>query len=282
MIKKDAYKAESREDDILDELINLALSRFTWKNLPNGLTSEQLEMLLIEHGKLMGFEDKTKGLMILPAHGEKDFNIYGLPIYYRVNSLNGKYDKTIDIEDGVLLWNNPSGTSDLNRIRIFAKRLDNVEMTEEINLFQQNMPKLILTEENTGLSAKAILDKLAKFKFAIIGKKSLTQNITSSDVLDTSAPFILDKLSDYKQNLKSEILTYLGIKNNNVQKRERLITDEVNANNEYTNINLDLMFDMRNKFCTDFNAKFGSNIIVEKREVECNELYNRVKGDSGK
>ena len=108
------------------------------------------------------------------------------------------------------------------------------------------------------------------YKFAIFGKTSLVNNISTSAVLDTSSPYILDKLQQQKTDLKNELLTYLGINNNNNIKKERMIVDEVNANNEYTSINLDLMYDLREKACKEINEKFGLNISVKKREVEEN------------
>ena len=91
----------------------------------------------------------------------------------------------------------------------------------------------------------------------------------------------MDKLQQQKTDLKNELLTYLGINNNNNVKKERMIVDEVNANNEYTSINLDLMFDLREKACKEINEKFGLNITVKKREVEQDgEVYNNSRGDN--
>ena len=60
-----------------------------------------------------------------------------------------------------------------------------------------------------------------------------------------------------------------------------MVVDEVNANNEYTSINLDLMFDLRERACKEINEKFGLNITVKKREVEENgENDNNIRGDN--
>jgi hypothetical protein len=143
------------------------------------------------------------------------------------------------------------------------------------------MPKVLLADEDSKLTAKNIIDKIRKFKFVIFGKSTLVNNIKTSDVLDTSSPFILDKLQQQKMDLKNELLTYLGINNNNNIKKERMIVDEVNANNEYTAINLDLMFDLRERACKEINEKFGLNIKVEKREVEqVGKNYTDTRGDN--
>lgn len=261
-------QAISRYDLLLDEFINLAINRFSWEGLPYGLTSEQLEKLLIKHGQLMGYQDELKGLFILPCSGTKDVNPYGLPTVYRVMSENGKISDDIEIDEGVLLKNNPLGIGDLDIIESYAKKIDDVEMTMEVNLFQQSIPRIILADEDSKLSAKKLIQQIRSFKFAIFGKSSLSNNIKSSDVLDTQAPYILDKLQDLKVSLRNELLTYLGINNINNIKKERMIVDEVNANNDYINISLDLMYDMRKKFADEFNKKYGTNITVKKREVE--------------
>ena len=263
-------KALSREYELLTEFKNLAINRFSWENLPIGLTSEQMENLLITHGEMMCFKDDKQGIFILPCFGTTDINVYGLPTEYEIKGENGRYTKTISIDDGVLIKNNPMGSSDLPVLEIFAKRIDDVEMTQDVNLFQQCMPKVILADEDSKLTVKNIIDQIRKFKFVITGKKTLANNISQSDVLDTSAPYVLDKLQQQKQDLKNELLTYLGINNNNNVKKERMVVDEVNANNEYTSINLDLMFDLRERACKEINDKFGLNISVKKREVEEN------------
>lgn len=274
--------AISRYDYLLNDFINLALNRFTWENLPLGLTSEQLELLLISKGQLMFFKDNLQGYYILPCYPTTDLNVYGIATTYQVMSENGKYNKAINLDDGVIIKNNPLAVADLPTLQIFAKRIDDVEMTQDVNLFQQCIPKVILADEDSKLTAKAIVDKIRKFKFVVFGKKSLANNITSSDVLDTTSPYLLDKLQQQKFDLKNELLTYLGINNNNNIKKERMLVDEVNANNDYTNINLDLMFDLREKACKEINSKFGFNISVKKREVESNDNENNdTRGNSG-
>lgn len=265
----------SRYEYILDEFVNLAINRFTWKNLPLGLTSEQIELMLINHGELMGFKDKNYGTLILPCFALSDINVYGLPTEYQIIGENGKYNKNMNVDEGVLLKNNPLGTSDMPTLRIYAKRIDDLEMTQDVNLFQQSMPKLILADEDSKLTAKNIIDKIREFKFVIFGKKSLINNISSSNVLDTSSPYVIDKLQQQKNELKNEALTYLSINNNNIIKKERTLVDEVNANNEYISINLDLRYELRKNFCEQMNKKYGEKMEVEKREVKEDEKNDK-------
>lgn len=268
--------------NIYNEFINLALNRFEWDNLPYGLTSEQLELMLIEHGLLMFFSDRNNGHLLLPCYGTTDLNVYGLPQLYRVNALNGKYNVDVKLDDGVLIKNNNLGSPDLEKIRVYAQRINDIEMTQEVNLFQQNIPKIVMSDENSKLSAKALIDKIKKFKFAIFAKSTLGTNIQTSDVLDTSVEMKLLELQEYKNKIRNELLTFLGINNNeNSDKKERLIVDEVNSNNEYTQSNLDLAYDMRKKACEEINMKLGGNIKVKKREVEkSGAIHDTTKKDN--
>ena len=69
--------------------------------------------------------------------------------------------------------------------------------------------------------------------------KSFTkENIT---VLKTDADFVADKILDFKHEIKNELLTDLGINNSNTDKKERLISNEVDSNNLEIKINKEVM-----------------------------------------
>ena len=67
-----------------------------------------------------------------------------------------------------------------------------------------------------------------------------------------------------KFELEREILTFFGL-NNNFEKKERLLVDEVNSNNEFISSNVDIMLKCREDFCKEVNEMFGLNISVKKK-----------------
>ena len=268
--------ALSREDLLLNEFLNLAINRFTWTNLPKGLTSERLEEMLICHGTLGAFVENEM-LVILPLFGTKKVNIYNEHTDFHLFGFNGQ-TFTKSEEELVKLKNNQLGTEDLSTLQIYAKKIDDIEQTQDVNLFQQTIPKLIGTNKDGILTAKNIMKQIKEHKFVIFTKsKGIENQIKKEEVLDNTAPFLLDKLGDYENFYRNKVLTFLGINNANTDKKERLITSEVNANNDYIQINLDLMFDMRKRFCDEVKEKFGIIINVEKRRVE--DVYSNVKSD---
>lgn len=261
-------KAISRQDLLLDEFVNLAINRFTWSNLPKGLTSERLEEMLISYGTLGAFKNDTGLILILPLFGTSKVNIYNEHTEFRLTGFNGN-EFTKSVDDVVKLKNNPLGTEDLSTLQLYAKKIDDIEQTQDVNLFQQCIPKIIGTNKDGILTAKNIIKQIKEYKFVVFTKsKGIENQLKKEDVLDNTAPYILDKLSDYENFYRNKVLTFLGINNNNTDKKERLVVDEVNANNDYIAICLDLMYDMRKRFCDEVNKKFGCNISVEKRKVE--------------
>ena len=82
------------------------------------------------------------------------------------------------------------------------------------------------------------------------------------NVLKTEAPYIVDKLDNHKDKLWNDCMTFLGINNANTAKRERLISSEVEANDQLINYYLNCFYKTRRKACDILNEKFGTNVEV--------------------
>ena len=96
----------------------------------------------------------------------------------------------------------------------------------------------------------------------------------------TDAPFVADKLLDYKQRIWGEALQFLGINNIEVEKRERLISDEANSNNEVVNLNLQSFLIPRQEACRQFNEKFGLTGTDKEISVRVrSDLENVIKSE---
>lgn len=85
-------------------------------------------------------------------------------------------------------------------------------------------------------------------------------------VLKTDAPYVSDALYQLKTQIWNEALTYLGISNVNITKKERLITDEVTRNQGGTIASRYSRLESRKKACKEINKMFGLNIDCDCRE----------------
>ena len=273
-------QAINREEELLSEYVNLAIKRFKWSNLPLGLTSDRLEEMLINHGLLGGFMNEVGLLTILPMHGVSKVNVYNEFDSYRLTGFNG-YQATKSVDDVCRLKNNPTCSTDIDTLRIYAKRISDIEQTQEVNLFQMNIPKIIMTNRDGILTVKNIIKKLKEFKFIVYTRdKGINNQLKADDVLDTSAPYLLDKLADYENFYRNKVLSFLAINNANTDKKERLIVDEVNANNDLLETILDMMYECRLEFCNEIKEKFGIDIKVEKRSVDNGKLHTNTTTDN--
>ena len=98
--------------------------------------------------------------------------------------------------------------------------------------------------------------------------------------INTGAPYIADKVMDYKKEIWNEALTYLGINNIMVDKKERLVSDEANSNNELINLNLQSFLAPRKLACKQFNEKFGLTGSDKEISVRVrSDLHNIIKNE---
>ena len=113
----------------------------------------------------------------------------------------------------------------------------------------------------------------------IYGKKGL--DLDGINVLRTDAPFVSDKLEEYKRNVWSEALSFLGINNVMTEKKERLVTGEVEANNQLIDLSAQVGLLTRQQAADKFNILYpGHNIKVRQRSYQ--EIIKRLGGgDNG-
>ena len=162
-------------------------------------------------------------------------------------------------------------------MELFALRLYEAERTADVNIKAQKTPVLLLMDEKQRLTMENIYSQYDGNKPVIFGdKNSLGENVIKA--INTQAPFIADKIIDYKKEIWNEALTFLGINNIMVDKKERLITDEANSNNELINLNLQSYLAPRQEACRQFNEKFGFTGTNKEISVRVrSDLHNIIK-----
>lgn len=244
----------------------LAKTMFEWVNLPESINARYLEYALFENGKAVFFEDKKLGLLCLKAQYTNLYNVYREPTEVTAVGENG-YQKRLKASDCVVIRNNDEEIPTRVAMELFAYRLYDVERTADINVATQKMPYLILCDDKQVLTMKNLWNKISRNEPAIFGVKNAV-NLDDVKVHDLKAPFVANELNDYKTTIWNEAMTFLGVKNANLDKKERLITDEVQANDEQIMLSAEIMLKSRKDACKLINEKFGLNIDVRLRATE--------------
>ena len=93
--------------------------------------------------------------------------------------------------------------------------------------------------------------------------------------------FIADKLLDAMRTIRCMFLTDIGIPNANTDKKERLITDEVNANNFETRSKASLWLRELKRGCSKASEMFGIELSVDWAKDLREEEKSNVSIDSG-
>lgn len=257
---------------------HLAIDRFEWDGLPNGMKPQYIESSLFEHGKALFIKDPILGFLCLPCNPDGGMNVYGEFLQYRAFGMG--YDKSFDVDgDCVLIKNNPSMSSSHDVVMVYSNRITELEKTMMVNITQQKTPYIVACNEKDLLTLKNIFNKVSEGEPVIYADKQL--QLDTLDVHLTNAPYVADKLMLHKHEVENEMLTLLGINNANTDKKERLITDEVNANNQFIMMNVSYMLQMRQQAVEEINQKFGLNITVKLKEVEHGTIHPNPKTVEG-
>lgn len=105
-------------------------------------------------------------------------------------------------------------------------------------------------------------------KPAVYAKKGdglTTDDIYYNHVRET---YIANDVQLLKQSIKNDFLTEVGLNNANTDKRERLIVDEVNANNDEVQANVQHWLDNIREGLKRANALFGLDLSIKLRKFD--------------
>lgn len=245
-------------------LMELSISMFEWKNLPEGVDERFLEMVLFTDGQAVFFKDDELGdYLALQCLINGKLNVYRIPINRRAFAVNG-YQKQLTDKDSVIIFNNMLHTNSWLDVKMFAKRLYNLDRIIDVNANAQKTPILIKGNETQRLTLTNLYKEYDGNAPVIFADKSLDMN--ALQVLSTQAPYVADKIYQLKTQIWNEALTYLGISNVSFQKRERMVSDEVTRSQGGTVASRYSRLNARRQACEQINKMFGLNIECDFRE----------------
>ena len=248
----------------LSRLMELAMSMFEWKNVPESIDTRFLELTLFSDGQAVFFKDEEMDkYLALQCIINGRLDVYRVPINRRAFAVNG-YQRNLTNKDSVIIYNNFLRTNSYQMCVLYAKKLYNLDRIIDVNANAQKTPVLITVDETQRLTALNAYKEWDGNQPVIYGDKALDPNLLR--VLKTDAPYVSDKIYQLKIQYWNEALTYLGISNLNVQKKERLVADEVVRSQGGTIASRYSRLEARREACKKINVMFGLNMDVDYRE----------------
>ena len=261
----------------LRRLMELSMSMFAWKNLPNTVDPRYIELRLFETGSVVFFKDDVLGELCLDCIQQGNFDVYGNPITRRAYSCYNNYQKVLNDKDSVIIWNNYLRTNSVTDIQLYAKRLWDLDRSVDVNAKAQKTPLLIQCNEKQRMSMKNLYMQYDGNTPVIFADNNI--DINGVKVVSTQAPYVADKLYQLKNQIWNEALTYLGISNLNINKQERLITDEVSSSQGSTISSRYSRLECRKQAVEKINEMFGLDIEVDYRKDYQDIDLNMPSGD---
>ena len=239
----------------------LSLNMFRWEGLPQTIESRHIENSLFNYGLCLIVNDDDLGFISVPCNYGAYMNVNNVPT--EVITCGFNYIKTFDYirkdkNKCQLILNNDLAIGNEQYIFDYAQRMFEVENCIRVNINQQKFPWFVNTTPNSKKTMEEMFKKVMNGDPYILGSKD---QIGSVEVLTLNTPYIADKLNQYKYELEREVLSFHGL-NNNFEKKERLLVDEVNSNNDFIDRNVELMYRQRQLACESLNKKFGWNVKV--------------------
>lgn len=239
----------------------MCAGRFKW-SIPEYYPVQFIEQFLIYNGKVLLFElfDKFEAWNFTENGG---FDIHGYPLKRNVTFVNGR-TAMFDENNSIIVKNNSLGIPDSNTMSSYASQLAQLDCAIDVNLRACKTPIILKGNKSQMDSIKAAYRQFDGDTPVMVNDKNSTTLKECIEVFDLKTTYRGNEYYTTKDRLMAEAFNALGFYPEN-DKAERLIVDEVNANNSSVNSVRYDMLKMRKQACDEFNRMTNNkyNISVE-------------------
>ena len=274
--KKNELEQISLQSLLLDNWKLVATSIFKWNGFQSDFISDEIERRLYEDGSVVFFVDKEDGVQkVLKYAQQGKLNVYGIPTKWTVIGLNG-YSKNLDDTNSVLIWNNKYRKPTLPYVKYIVANLVNIDQAIKVNVNAIKTSFIFEGDEKQLFTFKNMYrDTSNNEPVLYLASKANLDNTFKAH--NTSVGYQGKNLTELYDAYQSRLLTFLGLESVKSDKKERLVVDEANQNEEFKNIFFASQYDMRKQACKLINEMYGLSV-----DVEINPLLREEKENNGK
>lgn len=251
------------------QMLNIALSRFKWLNLPKTCDPWFLEYNLLYFGyATIAYPHSKPGVFFsTQAVINSNFNVYYKPKRWTSYGING-WSFPVDNSNGVFIYANKARTPLIPTIEFFAHEIEDLYMTRRQNRFHQKTPFILEVPASQETAGVNVIKQISGGEMAIMATPGFTDTM-KAHVLNTGVDYIGMELQNDIQNTWNSFYQALGIKNLPM-KMERQTADEINDYGEPTDLRALSDLEERRAACDILNSRFAK-YLTEPIQVVWNQ-----------
>ena len=249
-------------------IMQIAMSRFKWINLPSTCDERFLEYTLLMNGvATIAFPPSMKGQFYsTKCKFQSNLDIYDNPWQWESVGNNGWRFKCSPF-NGVIVRDNNTRYPLMEGINLYARELAQIRITKNVNRFHQKMPLILLVPEERKLDATNMIKQVAGGEPAVLTYPQFEDVRTMS--LSTGVPFLGEPLAQDEMNVWNRVYMMLGIDNSTL-KMERQTQDEIQAHKNPAELMRLASLNERRNAADYLNRMFPEYLIDGDIKVEWN------------
>lgn len=256
-------------------MLRIASSSIMWEGLPKSIDPVYLENCLNRTGSAIVVNDPVLGMGLGGQNASVgNIDIYGYPEDRRVIFMNG-VNASYSQDESVIIYNNSMRMADIGFFEMTAERMANIDSAVDINMNSQKTMPIIPTTQAQQLTIENLYSGLvSNLPYTLVDANGIdVEAFKNALVFDNRKSFTADLMIQTQREIWNRFLTFAGVNNLNVEKRERTNVPEVNSNlDEILFMRRDRL-NARQRAADLMNEKFGWNVKVR--------YYSEVSEEGG-
>lgn len=253
-------------------LFEMVASIFEYENLPQSINRDYLESVLLSEGSIVWIKDKEGKLRALRG-SHYGFDCYNFPTSTEIaNPVLGTLKGTFGI-NSVWMRNNIYAKPINEYVREYALEIAQLDVDFKVNL--DNLKLAMVLSVDNEAQARQVKDLYTKIlcgePAVITGNDADLLSENNVNVFASDIQYLGTQLLADRRTIINDFLTIFGINNIVLEKKERLITGEVDTNNQELEINKMYWLRTRQDAIEEVNKMFGTDIsvdIVKSADIE--------------
>lgn len=240
-----------------------AISIYKWENLPNYIKERDIEYLLYRYRQVTIKKDDY-GLFHILQSWNAEYNLYGYPIKINIRYPDGRTEiKNIDDSDIVTIFDTSVYDSGrIDYISIWGEKYASVQTTIDEQIINQRTPFVI-----SGTTPSEIEKAVKAVQYMVNGVKIMALDsgtLNNIKIWDLNPPYNVESLIQVQQEYLKRASECVGIDSlESFGKKERMIKDEVESNDEHLSLILQDSLNSRKRGCIELKDKFGIDWNVD-------------------